>query len=189
MKVAVQQRLAEDAAAAAQRRAAAAALMVEVNAANDAMLGRKKAAAVREAEADAAIAAYVREREVREQVRHVLVSVRAHFLSSCAASATYLQCPTCIRYCCTAAAFFSDWTLTWWQCHLSCRRQQRRRRLLRRQGRWRRCGCGRSRSALPTPRPRSTSYAPAGACIYTMCRAFHCVDIWHRLSTYRSCTF
>lgn len=68
MKAAVQQRLAEDAAAAARRRAAAAVHNLEVNATNAAMLARKKEAAQKEAETDAAIAAYVREREVREQV-------------------------------------------------------------------------------------------------------------------------
>jgi hypothetical protein len=68
MKAAVQQRLAEDAAAAARRRAAAAVHNLEVNTANAAMLACKKDAKRKEEEADAAIAAYVREREAREQV-------------------------------------------------------------------------------------------------------------------------
>ena len=68
MKAAVQQRLAEDAAAAARRRAAAAVHNLEVNATNAAMLARKKEVAQKEAETDAAIAAYVRDRKAREQV-------------------------------------------------------------------------------------------------------------------------
>lgn len=68
MRAVVQQRLAEDAAAAARRRAAAAMHNLEVNAANAAMLARKKEAALKEVESDAAIAAYVRDREAREQV-------------------------------------------------------------------------------------------------------------------------
>ncbi len=69
MKAEVARRLAQDAAAAAARRTAAAALMQEVAHANDAMLARKREAKVKEKEADAAIVAYVTERDAREQVR------------------------------------------------------------------------------------------------------------------------
>jgi hypothetical protein len=77
MKAAVHQRMAEDAAAAARRRAAAAAHMVQVNATNAAMLARKQEAVLKEAETDAAIAAYVREREAREQVSRLQARSRA----------------------------------------------------------------------------------------------------------------
>ena len=85
MKAAVQQRLAEDAAAAARRRAAAAVHNLEVNAANAAMLARKKEAAAKEVEIDAAIAAYVREREAREQVS----------TSQATVCTTSVSCPLC----------------------------------------------------------------------------------------------
>jgi dihydroorotase-like cyclic amidohydrolase len=60
---------------------------LEVNATNAAMLARKKEAAQKEAETDAAIAAYVREREAREQVS----KTEAGVCTSIAASTTVVM--------------------------------------------------------------------------------------------------